>query len=89
MGKKNTIIKKDIQINDMKIKVVKRNTSIVKMLENGVISEQDAEMDRRAREAVAIAKRQAKVCKKPIAMYDKESKKPYLLNPSGERVSIG
>lgn len=46
-------------------------------------------MDRRAREAVAIAKRQAKVCKKPIAMYDKESKKPYLLNPSGERVSIG
>lgn len=30
MGKKNTVIKKDIQINDMKIKVVKRNTSIVK-----------------------------------------------------------
>lgn len=49
------------------------------MVEKGVISAQDAEMDRRAREAVSIAKRQAKVCKKPIAMYDKKQKKPYFV----------
>jgi len=89
MDKKNTVIKKDIVINDMTIKVVKKNTSTVKMLENGIISEQDAEMDKRAREAVAIAKRQARVCNKPIAMYDRENKRPYMLDPSGERVNIG
>lgn len=89
MDEKNSVIKKDIVINDMVIKVVKKNTSTAKMLENGVISEQDAEMDKRAREAVAIAKRQAKVCNKPIAIYDRKSKKPYLVNSSGEKISIG
>lgn len=89
MDKKNSVIKKEIVINDMVIKVIQKNVSTAKMLENGVISEQDAEMDRRAREAVAIAKRQAKVCNKPIAMYDRENREPYLLNSSGEKISIG
>jgi len=89
MDKKNSIIKKDVIVNDMVIKVVKKNTSTAKMVENGVISVQDAEMDKRAREAVAIAKRQAKVCNKPIAIYDRATKKPYLLNSSGEKLSIG
>lgn len=89
MDKKNSVIKKEIVINDMVIKVIKKNVSTAKMLENGVISEQDAEMDRRAREAVAIAKRQAKVCNKLIAMYDRQNRKPYLLNSYGEKISIG
>ena len=35
------------------------------------ISESDAEMDYRAQEAVKAALHRAKVCKKPIARYDK------------------
>lgn len=76
---KNSIIKKEIKIDNMTIKVIKKNISTEELVEKGVISAQDAEMDRRAREAVSIAKRQAKVCKKPIAMYDKKQKKPYFV----------
>lgn len=85
----NSIIKKDIKINDMTIKVIKKNVSTSKMVEGGVISENDVEMDRRARAAVSIAKKQAKVCNKPIAMYDKKQRKPYMVNAAGERVNIG
>ena len=88
MDKMNPVIKKDIVINNMTIKVVKKNISTAKMVENGIISEQDAEMDKRAREAVDIAKRQATVCNKPIAVYDKKSKEPSLLDASGERISL-
>ena len=38
---------------------------------NKVITENDAEMDRRAREAVKSAINRAKICNKPIAKYDK------------------
>ena len=36
----------------------------------GLISKEDADMDSRARMAVSMAKKSAKVCKKPIAVYD-------------------
>ena len=85
MASNNSIVKKEIKIDDMTIKVIKRNISTAKLVEQGVISEQDAEMDKRAREAVSIAKRQAKVCNKPIAMYDKETEKPYLVTASGRK----
>lgn len=39
------------------------------------ISESDAEMDYRAQEAVKAALHRAKVCKKPIARYDMDTKK--------------
>lgn len=85
----NSIVKKDIKVNDMTIKVIKKNVSTSKMVENGVISENDAEMDKRAKAAVAMAKQQAKVCNKPIAMYDKKQKKPYMVNSVGERINFG
>lgn len=85
MAKNDSIIKKEIQVDDISIKVIKKNVSTAKMVEQGVISEQDAEMDKRAREAVSIAKRQARVCNKPIALYDKEHKKPYLVTASGSK----
>lgn len=85
----NSVVKKEIKINDMTIKVIKKNVSTVKMVEDGVISKNDAEMDKRARAAVSMAKRQAKVCNKPVAMYDKKQKKPYMMNAAGERISIG
>lgn len=49
------------------------------------ISESDAEMDRRAREAVNAAINKAVICKKPIAKYDKTSKRAYIETPDGER----
>ncbi len=45
----------------------------------------DIEMDIRATEAVKAAIHKAKVCKKPIAYYDKEKKKAYLEYANGER----
>lgn len=42
------------------------------------ISEQDAEMDARAVEAVKTAVSKAKFCKKPVARYDIENKKAYI-----------
>ena len=85
MASNNSIVKKEVKMDEMTIEVIKRKRPTVKMVEQGVIAEQDAEMDKRAREAVSIAKRQAKVCNKPIAMYDKEKKKPYLVTASGRK----
>lgn len=85
----SSVVKKDIKVNDMTIKVIKKNVSTSKMVEEGIISASDAEMDKRARAAVSIAKRQAKVCNKPIALYDKKQKKPYIVNPDGERIYLG
>lgn len=85
----NSIIKKEIKVDDMTIKVIKKNVSTSKLVEAGVITENDAEMDKRARAAVSMAKKQAKVCNKPIAMYDKKQKKPYMINAAGERINFG
>ena len=49
------------------------------------ISESDAEMDRRAREAVKAAVNKAVICKKPIAKYDKINKRAYIETADGER----
>lgn len=49
------------------------------------ISESDAEMDIRAREAVRSAINKAVICKKPIAKYDKINKKAYIETADGER----
>ncbi|WP_278712973.1 hypothetical protein [Eubacterium ventriosum] len=45
----------------------------------------DSEMDSRAVEAVKAAINKAKVCKKPIARYDKKNKVAYLEYANGER----
>ncbi len=45
----------------------------------------DNEMDTRAVEAVKAAINKAKICKKPIAGYDKERKAAYLEYANGER----
>lgn len=52
---------------------------------DSVISESDAEMDYRAEEAVKAALHRAKVCKKPIARYDMDTKRKYIEYPNGER----
>lgn len=42
-------------------------------------------MDRRAVEAVKAAINKAKICKKPIAGYDKEKKAAYIEYANGDR----
>lgn len=53
------------------------------------ITPNDAEMDARAKEAVKSAINRAKTCKKPIARYDKASKRAYIENADGEKVYVG
>ena len=53
--------------------------------EKSIITVSDAEMDERAVEAVKAAINKAKICKKPIAGYDKEKKAAYIEYANGER----
>lgn len=75
------------------VKIIKSNKSIKiipsssdsKFLANNIITVQDAEMDKRAREAVKSAVAKAKVCSKPIAKYDITTKRVYLEYSNGEK----
>lgn len=49
------------------------------------ISESDAEMDIRAKEAVRSAINKAVICKKPVAKYDRVTKKAYIETADGDR----
>lgn len=50
-----------------------------------VLTDSDIEMDYRAAQAVKAALHKAKVCKKPIAGYDADTKRAYIEYPNGER----
>lgn len=87
-SKSDTVIKKELKVNNMTIKVAKKRISPKTFLEAGIISENDMEMDQRARTAVNMEIKKAKVCKKPIAVYDKKTKKSYLVDFEGKRIEI-
>lgn len=53
--------------------------------EKKTLTVSDSEMDRRAAEAVKAALNKAKICKKPIAGYDKEKKAAYVEYANGDR----
>ena len=53
--------------------------------EKNTLTLSDTVMDERAVEAVKAAINKAKVCKKPIAGYDKEKKRAYIEYANGER----
>ena len=61
------------------IKVISREK------EKNTLTLLDNEMDERAVEAVKAAINKAKICKKPIASYDKEKKRAYVEYANGER----
>lgn len=61
------------------VKVVSREE------EKNTLTISDNEMDERAVEAVKAAINKAKICKKPIAGYDKEKKAAYVEYANGER----
>ncbi len=53
------------------------------------ISENDKEMDARAVAAVKFAIKRARICKKPIAKYDAEMKKAYIITENGKKTYVG
>ena len=70
-------------------KVININGMTVKVIDNSEkqdnISQEDKDMDIRAKEAVKAALEKAKVCKKPIAHYDIETKRAYIEDAEGNR----
>lgn len=70
-------------------KVININGRNVKIIDNTekqeTLSQEDKDMDIRAKEAVKAALEKAKVCKKPIARYDIETKRAYIEDPEGNR----
>ena len=55
---------------------------------HSVISDADAEMDARAKEAVKSAINRARTCKKPIARYDKVSRRAYIETSDGKKTYV-
>lgn len=53
--------------------------------QENAISDRDAEMDARAKQAVKSAVAKAEFCKKPVAKYDKLLKKAYIEYADGEK----
>ena len=70
-------------------KVININGMAVKVIDNtekqDTLSQEDKDMDIRAKEAVKAALEKAKVCKKPIARYDVEAKRAYIEDAEGNR----
>ncbi|WP_295092751.1 hypothetical protein [Ruminococcus sp.] len=70
-------------------KVININGMAVKVIDNAEkqdnLSQEDKDMDIRAKEAVKAALEKAKVCKKPIARYDIETKRAYIEDAEGNR----
>ena len=55
---------------------------------HSVISDADAEMDARAKEAVKSAINRARTCKKPIARYDRVSRRAYIETSDGKKTYV-
>ena len=70
-------------------KVININGMAVKVIDNTEkqdnLSQEDKDMDIRAKEAVKAALEKAKVYKKPIALYDIETKRAYIEDAEGNR----
>lgn len=52
---------------------------------NNYLTSDDIEMDYRVKEAVKAAIHKAKVCKKPIAKYDADTRQAYIEYPDGRK----
>lgn len=70
---------KILNINGMAVKVIDNNEK------QAALSQEDKDMDIRAKEAVKAALEKAKVCRKPIARYDIETKRAYIEDADGNR----
>ena len=68
---------KKIEIGNHTINIISSNEA--------VITPDDKSMDQRVTTAVNSAIKKAKVCNKPIAKYDKRTKKAYVIQANGEK----
>lgn len=66
-------------------KIGKISINVISTQENIPISASDAEIDSRVKAAVHSALERARVCKKPIAKYDLETKQAYLEYANGDK----
>ncbi|MBQ8959866.1 MAG: hypothetical protein IJ071_01435 [Ruminococcus sp.] len=70
-------------------KIIIVNGRSVKVIDNtekqNALSQEDKDIDFRAKEAVKAALAKAKVCKKPIARYDLKAKRAYIEDAEGNR----
>jgi len=73
-------------------RVINNNNRCIKIVHsserNRFISENDAEMDARAIQAVKAALDKAEFCKKPIAKFDVETRTAYVEYPDGRKVNV-
>ena len=69
----------------VKTKSGKRIHVVTHSNQRHTITSNDAEMDARAKQAVKAAVSKAEFCKKPIAKYDKITKKAYIEYANGEK----
>lgn len=70
---------KFLNINGMSVKIIDNSEK------QATLSQEDKDMDIRAREAVKAALEKAKICRKPIARYDIEAKRAYIEDADGNR----
>ena len=75
----------DYVIREKIINGEKYTINVVTSDPDETLTENEKEMDYRARKAVELALEKAKVCKKPIARYDAETRRAFLEYPNGER----
>lgn len=71
-----------------KVLKINRNFSVTVVEPENLIeyvSDNDTEMDKRMQYAVKTAISTAKICKKPIAEYDKKSKRAYIKYADGHK----
>jgi hypothetical protein len=86
---KRAVQKKEIKTpSGLTVKVAYKSAGAKRLLENGVITEEDAEMDKRAKEAISVAIKKRKVLAKPVAVYDKKTQKAYLEYADGKRKEV-
>lgn len=92
--KKSSTVKNVIRKNSVKtrsgltVKVAYKCATHKRLVESGTISKEDADMDKKAKEAISAAIKKRKVLAKPIAVYDKDSHKTYLEYSDGKRKEI-
>ena len=68
---------KEIEVGKHIIKVISSSDTVT--------TPEDKSMDQRVTTAVNSAIKKAKVCKKPVAKYDKRTKKAYVVQANGEK----
>lgn len=73
-----------MSITEFKTKSDKIITVVTATSPDENLSNNDKEMDFRAKKAVEAAIEKARICKKPIAKYDAKNKRAYIEYPNGE-----